>query len=78
MLISQSKLIFLYYQKRGGALQVLVAIGSIAGINNPLLIVREIEGESIILPALKGPDNPLVRLATKDIKCKHEPLCIKP
>ena len=58
VLISRTKLLFLYDQKRGGALQALVALGSIAGINHPRLILREIEGESIILPALKGPDNP--------------------
>ena len=65
VLISQSKLIFLYDQNRGGALQALVALGSIAGINDPRLILREIEGESIILPALKGPDNPFSEPSNK-------------
>ena len=58
VLVSRCKLLYLYDQKRGGALQVLVALGSIAKINDPELILREIEGESIIMYALKAPDNP--------------------
>ena len=65
VLVHQSKLIFIYDEKKGGALQALVALGSIAGINDPRLILRDIEGESIIIPALKGPNNPFSEPSNK-------------
>ena len=65
VLVSRSKLLFLYDDKRGGALQALVALGSVAEINDPQLILREIEGETILLPALKGPNNPFSEPSNK-------------
>ena len=62
---SQSKLLFIYDEKNGGALQALVSLGSIAGINDPPLILREIEGESLLFPALKGPYNPFSEPSNK-------------
>ena len=55
VLVRRSKLVYLYDAQRGGALQGLVAMGCAAGITDPQLILREIEGERIIFPALIGP-----------------------
>ena len=55
VLVRRSKLLYLYDAQRGGALQGLVALGCAAGITDPQLILRELEGEKIIFPALIGP-----------------------
>lgn len=55
VLVRRSKLVYLYDVQRGGALQGLIALGCAAGITDPQLILREIEGEKIIFPALNGP-----------------------
>ena len=55
VLVRRSKLVYLHDEKRGGMLQGLIALGEAAGITDPQLILREIEGERIIYPTLKGP-----------------------
>lgn len=55
VLVRRSKLVYLHDVKRGGVLQGLIGLGCAAGITDPQLILREIEGEKIIYPALKGP-----------------------
>ena len=49
----------MYDEERSKALHTLVGLGEIMGIIDPQLILRDIEGECIILPALQGPNNPL-------------------
>ena len=65
VLVRRSKLVYLYDEKRSGALHTLVGLGAIAGINEPQLILRDIKGESIILPALQGPSNPFSEPSNK-------------
>ena len=65
VLVRRSKLVYLYDEKRSGALYTLVGLGAIAGINDPQLILRDIEGESIILPTLQGPSNPFSKRSNK-------------
>ena len=55
VLVRQYKLIYLYDVQRGGVLQGLICFGCATGIMDPQLILREIEGEKIIYPTLKGP-----------------------
>ena len=65
VLVRRSKLVYLYDEKRSGALHTLVGLGALAGINDPQLILRDVEGESIILPALQGPNNPFSEPSNK-------------
>ena len=65
VLVRRSKLVYLYDEKKGGAPHTLVGLGAIAGVNDPQLILRDIKGESIILPALQGPNNPFSKPSNK-------------
>ena len=65
MVVCQSKLVFIYDEKRARSLQTLVALASLGGINDPQLILRDIEGGSIIIPTLEGPNDPFRELSDK-------------
>lgn len=53
VLVRRSKLLYLFAELRSGSFHRLVGMGSVAAIEDPQVLLREIEGESTIFPALK-------------------------